>query len=135
MGYRLDQHTSDREAQLSPKTGLLYTPLSSCHSTQRILMEHKQPSESQRIRERRKQTLKAGHTKKIHIHNMEGRVADLSAMMKITRPCGKCWDVTCLLYVTVFFPLLIYRLDSFSVSLSCLISLSISLTTIACVQR
>lgn len=74
---------------------------------QSILKEHKQSSESLRIREREKQTLKAGHAeKKIHMHNKGGRVADLSAMMKITRPYGKCWDVTCLLCATGFLPLL-----------------------------
>lgn len=108
---------------------------------QRILMEHKQPSESQRVRK----TLKAGHAKKkIHIHNMGWRVSDLSSMMKITRSRGKCWDVTCLLYATVFLPLLLNFTFNFrllhcltnSLAWSLFLSLSLNLfTTNACEQR
>lgn len=108
MDYRLDQHTSDREAQLSPKTGLLHTPLSSCHSTRGSWYNINSPQrarESERVENR---LLRQDTLKKIHIHNMGGIVADLSAMMKITRPCGKCWDVTCLLYFTEFLHLLVY---------------------------
>lgn len=128
MGYRFDQHTSDWEARLSSKHGNLYTPLSSCHSTRGSWRNTNSPLRARVSKRGKNRLLRLDMLKKIHIHNKGGRVADLSAMMKITRPCGKCWDVPCLLYATGFLsPLVNFAWNPLlSVSLSCLIFLSIS---------
>lgn len=72
---------------------------------------------------------------------MGGRVADLSAMMKITRPCGKCWDVTPLCNCVSPFSGR-FHLDFFTVCLTLLLDLSFYLllslnlfTSIACERR